>query len=164
MLWDTLTFCCFISGARSEQMMSKVCQQKSKQNCLSIRFKHLATMYGEEAITIRKQLQKRATCWRRVGFPSSAGRKDPARPSTSPLNEIALFAVGNFNEASPSVWSDSFDIPATEVFCLRMAWSSRFSSEMHRAIKSLSVSLPTRPDAAPGSIKRPLLPLDGVVR
>lgn len=97
------------------------------------------------------------------GF-QAVGHKDPARPSTSPLDEIALFAAGNFNEASPSVWSDSFEIPATEVFCLGMAWSSRFSSEMHHAIKSLSVSLPTRPDAAPGSINRPLLALDGVVR
>ena len=41
------------------------------------------------------------------GF-QAVGHKDPARPSTSPLDEIALFAAGNFNEASPSVWSDSF--------------------------------------------------------
>ena len=52
----------YVGVSRSEQMMSKVCQQKLKQNCLSIRFKHLATMYGEEASTIRKPLLKRATC------------------------------------------------------------------------------------------------------
>ena len=147
--------CC----SRSEKIMSNVCQQKSKQNCLSIRSKHLRTMYGEEGIAIRKPALKTATyCWRRVGFPTSARHNDPAPPSTSPLYEFGRFAMDNFNEASPSVWSDSPEIPATEVVLLaQVAWSSRLSSEMHQAIKSLSVSLPTKPDAAPGSINKPYL-------
>ena len=74
--------------------MSKVCQQKLKQNCLSIRFKHLATMYGEEASTIRKPLTEKGYLLRKSSVSKQLGIKIPARPSTSPLNENCSVCSG----------------------------------------------------------------------
>ena len=93
-LWGGAGGCEILDVSRSEQMMSKVLSSKSWSRIVCpFRFKHLATMYGEEAITIRKPPEK-GYFLTKSSDSKQLGIKIQHGPSTSPLDEIALFAAG----------------------------------------------------------------------